>query len=194
MDSQQEFAAFINMTSTSRTSGAPRLLSEDHNDLALLLSAVFDALEMRNPWEVLARLDFFWARLGMHIRSENLHLLPAIAARVDKSFNQEGVRPIDQALAQLREDHDLFMHQLAGGIKSMREATTVSLANAGVRMSELEMMLLELRRRLEVHNRLEEDIVYRLPRTLLDEAAQSDLESEVRKELENLPPRFKDTR
>jgi hypothetical protein len=45
--------------------------------------------------------------------------------------------------------------------------------------------------RLEAHNRLEEEQVYRLPATLLASAEQSALAGRMRREIENLPPRFK---
>lgn len=45
--------------------------------------------------------------------------------------------------------------------------------------------------RLEAHNRLEEEQFYRLPATLLAPAEQSALSERVRREIGNLPPRFK---
>lgn len=179
--------------SPAEASGAEKLLAEDHDDLDLLLSAIFDSLDARNPTDVLARLDLFWARLAMHIRSEHLHLFPAIEKGCrDHAVSAHEKSNIDQALARLREDHDFFMRQLAGEVNSLREMTADSEQSADIKMAELERRLAELRSRLKAHNVLEEDIVYRLPSELLDEVKQSALATGVNKELENLPPRFRD--
>ena len=185
------------MTSEVKASGAGELLSEDHCDLDLLLSAVFDALDVRNPTEVFARLDLFWARLAMHIRAENCELFPAISDVTDTSLREHALTAdekadIDDALAQLRGDHDFFMSELADGIKRMREAGAVPSANAQTEMIQLENMLTELRSRIASHNKLEEAVVYRLPAKILDPIKLRMLQNGVRRELENLPPRIKE--
>ena len=181
----------------ARVPGVEKLLSEDHDDLDLLLSAVFAALDVHDPKDVLARLDLFWARLAMHIRSENLQLFPAINDAMETGFSEHHVTAgeksdVNDALAKLRDDHDFFMRELASKVNGMREATSVLYAKAEVEMTELEQTLTELRRHLKAHNQLEEEIVYRLPGKLLDKVKQSLLADGVAKELENLPPRFKD--
>lgn len=182
--------------SPENSSGAERLLSEDHHDLDLLLSAVCDTLDVRQPEEVLARLDLFWARLAMHIRAENIRLLPALAdafanhLRADYITAEERSK-IDEALAQLRSDHDFFMRELANGVNSLREVISTAAGNVNIKLDELERMLTEVRERLIRHNQLEEDVVYRLPARLLDETKQSSLEKGINQELANLPPRFR---
>ena len=49
-----------------------------------------------------------------------------------------------------------------------------------------------IRTRLKSHNQLEEEHVYVWPTRVLDQQTYADLISEVRHELENLPPRFAD--
>lgn len=185
------------MISQENASGAQKLLSNDHHDLDLLLSAVFDALDVSNPVEVLRRLDLFWARLAVHIRAENLRLFPAIADGMEKyfsanEFTADEKSKVDKALVELRGDHDFLMRQLANGVNVMRETTSGYSRNANIQMTEMEDMLTEIRERLKAHNKLEEDIVYRLPAELLDQAKQSALEHGVNQELENLPPRLRD--
>lgn len=43
---------------------------------------------------------------------------------------------------------------------------------------------------LEEHNRLEEEEVYRWPGLLLSAAEREELDAQMRREIENLPPRF----
>lgn len=182
------------MISHTNAQSGEGLLSEDHYDLDLLLSAVFDALDVRNATDVLARLDLFWARLAIHIRAENLRLFPALADAIESGEHDVTVRErvdLNDALAQLREDHDFFMQRLASGVNGMREATAGPSEIAGVKMTELERTLSDVRNRLAAHNKLEEEIVYRLPAKLLDRIKQSVLADGVAKELENLPPRFR---
>ena len=53
-----------------------------------------------------------WARLAVHIRTEHLHLFPAIARRVNAA---------ERAIDRLRADHDFFMRELAQAIAILRE-------------------------------------------------------------------------
>ncbi len=72
----------------------------------------------------------------------------------------------------------------------MHEATSQSSTSANIRMTELTEMLTAVRKRLEAHDKLEEETIYRLPAKLLDQVTQSIVETSVNKDLENLPPRF----
>ena len=54
------------------------LLISDHLELDTILGQLFSALDKGAAGEVYQNLDFFWARLAMHIRAEHLHLFPAI--------------------------------------------------------------------------------------------------------------------
>ena len=59
-------------------------------------------------------------------------------------------------------------------------------------IERVRQMIAKVRDRLEVHNKLEEDMVYRWPARLLETAEQAALEVRIRGELKNLPPRFRD--
>jgi iron-sulfur cluster repair protein YtfE (RIC family) len=172
------------------------LLAEDHEALDKLLSALLAALDKSDAPTAFARLDLFWARLAMHIRGENLHLFPAIlralhgdtGKRVDATPSTAEAR---EAIAQLRGDHEFFMHQLSGAIKVMRDRRPAG-GDGTSKIESVRQMIATLRNRLEAHNKLEEDMVYRLPAKLLEPEEQTALEVQIRDELKNLPPRFRD--
>lgn len=52
-------------------------LADDHSEMDALLEEFFDALCCADVELIYQTLDFFWARLAMHIRAEHLHLFPA---------------------------------------------------------------------------------------------------------------------
>lgn len=185
------------MPSSEKSQSAEGLLAEDHEALDKLLSALLAALDEGDVATAFARLDLFWARLAMHIRGENLHLFPAILKAVDDDLGEQrnkipspaGAR---EAIAQLRCDHDFFMHELAGAIKVMRDRRTIAGGDSASKIESVRQMITTLRNRLEAHNKLEEDMVYRLPAKLLEPEEQTALEVQIRDELKNLPPRFRD--
>ena len=182
------------MSPTKNSQSAEGLLARDHEALDKLLNALLAALDKRDAPTAFAHLDLFWARLAMHIRAEHLHLFPAIltALRGDNFGHVEISTPAEarETIAQLHRDHDFFMHELAVAIKVMRNEITagVDVANhiEGVRQ-----VITTVRDRLEVHNKLEEGIVYRLPARLFEPVERVALARQIRGELENLPPRFR---
>ena len=168
------------------------LLAADHRALDVLLKELIADFDISDVSTTFSRLDLFWARLAMHIRAENLHLFPAILnARADKFGGQDSIEA-REALDKLRRDHDFFMHELGNAVNVMRDVM-----KADNQMNELEQLqpvretIIRVNERLEAHNRLEEGLVYRLPERLLAPTKQFELSAEVRRELENLPPRFK---
>ena len=184
------------MIKSSNTREPERLLAEDHESLGELLSALLKGLDEGDAAAAFPHLDLFWARLAMHIRAENLHLFPAIlnAPGVD-ALGREGValslEEAREAIAQLRSDHDFFMHELARAVSAMREL----MASPGdelktERLPGVRQIMNAVSVRLEAHNALEEERVYRLPAILLTPAEQSALATRMRREIENLPPRF----
>ncbi len=183
------------MPSSEKSQGAEGLLAEDHEALDKLLSALLAALDKRDAPTAFARLDLFWARLAMHIRGEHLHLFPAILRALDgDTGKREDETPstaaAHEAIAQLRCDHDFFMHELAGAIKVMRDRRTTAGGDSTSKIESVRQMIATLRNRLEAHNKLEEDMVYRLPAKLLEPEERTALEVQIRDELKNLPPRF----
>lgn len=177
------------MDRTSSPENVETVLSADHLELDQVLTRLLDALKKREANAAFAHLDLFWARLAMHIRGENLHLFPAISGSLQSGDSKEvSSREALQAIDQLKSDHEYFMHELADAVKLMRDRNTDETTIERVRQS-----ITTLRKRLEAHNKLEEEVVYRLPANLLEPEEQATLEASVRKELENLPPRFRDT-
>lgn len=174
------------------------LLGHDHSDLGEILGELFAALDAGDVERSHARLDRFWARLAMHIRAEHLYLFPGILRRIEAHpQGADGDAPplskAQSAIAQLRHDHDFFMHELAEAMKLVRALRANSDArNISRQLEDLRERVAALSRRLEAHNELEETQVYRWTDTLLAPAERADLVARVRKELDNLPPRFTD--
>lgn len=161
------------------------LLGEDHAELDELLDSVFVSLGEGSATTAYDRLDLFWARLAMHIRAEHLHLFPA-ALKICETERSEAIPDIPQILERLRRDHDLFMHELAEAIKSMRAVTPES--ERDVRLDVLSR-LETLKDRLAEHNAIEEERIYGL-RHFLSSSDEQILSRSLARELANLPPRF----
>jgi hypothetical protein len=92
-------------------------------------------------------------------------------------------------ISRLRSDHDFFMKELAAMIEILRE-----MAGAGIALpdevEDLKQRLRTITKRLEAHNRLEEERAYAWPAMLFEESRIAELREKVRRELDNLPPRF----
>lgn len=173
------------------------LLADDHSELGEMLDELFSAFETGDVEKSFAKLDIFWARLAMHIRAEHLHLFPAIlsaiAARSKTIENGGSVPSLERAksaIAQLRLDHDFFMHELAAAVKQMRELRGGSFQKTSQTIAAVRGKIIEISRRLEEHNELEESEVYNWADTLLADAERAALDARMKKELDNLPPRF----
>lgn len=173
-----------------------QLLAEDHESLDELLQALLTDFHVGDPSATFARLDLFWARLAMHIRAENLHLFRSILNVVhddayvpkDKTVEMEMVV---EAVKTLKDDHDFFMHELASAVNAMRECLVSKDPLKETRLREEAWRLINgVSERLKSHNKVEEELVYGLPARLLPGKRQTELAAEVRRELENLPPRF----
>jgi iron-sulfur cluster repair protein YtfE (RIC family) len=182
--------------SSGKSQSAERLLAEDHEALDKLLTALLAALDEGDAAKAFARLDLFWARLAMHIRAEHLHLFPGILEALDGGTLKGGDETLTsaearEAIAQLHDDHDFFMHELAGAIKLMRDCRTTGGGDPASKIEGVRQTLATVRNRLEAHNKLEEELVYRLPAKLFGPEEQNALGVEIRDELKNLPPRFR---
>lgn len=190
---------YSGVSSSEKSQDAAGLLAEDHEDLDTLLSALLAALDEGDAATAFARLDLFWARLAMHIRAENLHLFPALLKAIDHNASkpQNEILPLAEAreaIQKLRSDHDFFMHQLASAVKIMREFLATSGGNSETgRPDDGRQIISVVKNRLESHNKLEEEMVYRWPAKLLEPEEQTALAVQIRGELKNLPPRFSDT-
>jgi iron-sulfur cluster repair protein YtfE (RIC family) len=162
------------------------LLTEDHVELDGLLDEVMSSLDAADDLSAFRKLDLFWARLAMHIRAEHLHLFPSILANFpDNSSNTSGVAG---KLELLRHDHDFFMRELAEAVRSFRE---ISAETSQSTRTEVGEQLSRLRARLEKHNRIEEAEIYPLLADLKAHVDSDDLAALMKRELDNLPRRFR---
>jgi hypothetical protein len=168
------------------------LLTEDHESLDRLLVELQTQLEEADVAASFKLLDLFWARLAIHIRAENLHLFPALTNAPAAAFSGNNNLPTgDEAhdlMLRLRSDHDFFMKELASLIKTMRELSADQPQPNEIK--EVRQRLLIIQRRLKVHNHLEEGQAYTWPALIFDEQTVAALCDRMRRELENLPPRF----
>ena len=176
-----------------------QLLADDHAELDLLLNNVFTALDAGDARRAFQKLDSFWARLAMHIRAEHLHLFPAILGAIETQKSAEnGSLPSSQAaqsaIIELREDHDFFMRELSGAIKQLRGLHENRQTESEIteQISSVRETIAAVRRRLESHNEKEESEIYKWADALLSEPQRAALNERMKKEIENLPPRFGD--
>lgn len=153
-------------------------LARDHADLDKLLDDLRVALEATDITRSHERLDLFWARLAVHIRAEHLHLFPAILRAL--SGNLEGdvadapsLSQAQKTIAELRRDHDFFMHELSRAIIAMRNlVTTMDWQAIGEALEKVRVRIAAVEERLATHNKLEEERVYLWIRKVLSEAEQ----------------------
>lgn len=167
------------------------LLESDHESLHQLLMKLESELQAANLGGAFPLLDRFWARLAMHIRAENLHLFPALTG-IDSPVSDRLLsrEEVNEVLSVLHADHDYFMKELAEMVKISR-ALADSSAPQQEEIDGLRGRLTAIKQRLETHNRLEEERVYAWPGRIFEQKKIEELTTLVRRELENLPPRFR---
>jgi iron-sulfur cluster repair protein YtfE (RIC family) len=140
-------------------------------------------LESHDRAEIYPAVDLFWARLAMHIRAEHLHVFPSLLKAYE---NREESTDIARNVAVLRDDHDFFMRELADIIKVLREFND---DNEMKTYLDVLTRLEAVTQRLKAHNELEEKAIYRVVANALE---SEKLAFSVEKELENIPPRFRE--
>jgi hypothetical protein len=171
-------------------------LADDHTELNTLLDKVFDALRCADVERTYKSLDFFRARLAMHIRAEHLHLFPAIikAIETQAAENYSPAPSLTEALNAinaLQSDHNFFMRELLAMIKLLRELReNKTKANFSKEISDVREIIVSVKRRLEDHNETEETKVYGWADALLGQAECAALGERMQREITNLPPRF----
>ena len=168
-------------------------LESDHTDLDRLLGNIFAALDGGGHAEVYRTLDFFWARLAMHIRAEHLRLFPAVLKIRDTPPHNAGLVRVPADLAAtidgLHADHDFFMRSLVRAIKALRLVPHGG--NEAETLSVVRKILEQVESRLALHNRIEEGQIYPLAEgDLFRTADLEELSRTITAELENLPRRF----
>ena len=170
-------------------------LITDHAALGEVLEELHTALNSGDPKNAFTKLDLFWARLAVHIRAEHLHLFPTVLRSLENADVDHAAAPsLEHAqaiIAELREDHDFFMHQLALAVEIMRESLTLSEQPiAPEKRNNVKRIVLEVEQRLVKHNELEEGQLYRWTTTLLNSEEQAKLANEITTELRKHPARF----
>ena len=172
------------------------ILEQDHESLLELLHDLKSSLQQQDASRAFELLDLFWARLAVHIRAENLCLFPAIlSAPTERLRAGHGVPSVEEVRATiegLRSDHYFFMDELARAVKTFREilANRQSPLHVTEQLETIRRRVDAVSLRLESHNALEEDRVYKWPGLILGTAQLEDLTVAIRRELHNLPGRF----
>jgi len=170
-------------------------LAHDHAELNSLLSQLWLALESGEVQQIHSRLDLFWARLAIHIRAEHLQLFPAILRSLREKLKDTSPAPalgaVENSIKELSLDHDFFMHELAGAIKTVRDLAQITNRQfVDKQLEKLRTRIAAIEERLSAHNRLEEEEIYLWTGNLLSNAEQSELAARLREELVKMPPRF----
>lgn len=170
------------------------LLDHDHKELDKILDSYFGALSQSNFERAYHYLDFLWARLGMHIRAEHVHLFPALLASFDVPESAPAFGPTREeaqaAIAQLRKEHDSFINDIWAALKPMR--AILADADASHDTTFFREKIEEMNESLQAHNRREEAFMYRWVEGRLSPAQLADLHQKMQTELEKLPPRFRE--
>jgi hemerythrin superfamily protein len=176
-------------------SQASRQLADDHVVLDKVLRQLQLALDTGDVGASHAKLDLLWARLAVHIRAEHLHLFPAVMNGLSNLTAGHSVAPtLNQgrlAIKRLRADHDFFMHELARTIGILRDLVkTTDRRAVDEAIRTVRDDVLDIEKRLIIHNELEESQIYRWAKTILNEQEQANLATRINAELANRPPRF----
>ena len=172
---------------------AASVLADDHSEIDILIGDLLAALEEGEKSKAFARLDLLWARLAVHIRAEHLCLFPSI---LEANFSDTSSGPTYQeaqrAIDQLRLDHEFFMRELGTTVNTMRNHDNASDNEViSKQFREVRRYCCQIQSRLDEHNQLEENHVYKWANVLLGEAERSALTARITHELNNIPPRFK---
>jgi len=172
-----------------------KLLVDDHAEVDALFRDLWREFDGGVARGVFEKLDYLWARLAIHIRAEHLHLFPALlAASAGRQGEGADAAPapgeVRAAVEHLREDHDFFMRELAGAVNAARELAAPDGPPERERLLQIKGRALAVAGRLAGHNRVEEGQVYLWPVMLLAESELGAVREGMRRELENLPPRF----
>ncbi len=161
-------------------SQASRQLADDHVALDKVLRQLQVALDTGDVGASHAKLDLLWARLAVHIRAEHLHLFPAVINGLSDMTAAHSVAPtLNQgrlAIKRLRADHDFFMHELAQTIGILRDLVKTTVRRAvDEAMRTVRDAVLDIEKRLIIHNELEESQIYRWAKTILNKQETSRL-------------------
>lgn len=174
-------------------SQARQRLSDDHQAVDKVLKQLLTALENKDVEASYSKLDLLWARLAVHIRAEHLHLFPTLINRLTGSIRGDAApdsSEVQTTIGELHADHDFFMHELARAIGILRKLSPSREREDEGELNSVLDVVLEVEKRLAIHNETEENQVYRWASTILTEPEQIELAARINAELENRPSRF----
>ena len=167
-------------------SEARQRLSDDHRAVNEVLKQLLTALDNKDVEASYSKLDLLWARLAVHIRAEHLHLFPTVINRLAHDSSEA-----QSLIDKLRADHDFFMRELARAIAILRELPrALDSPEDETRWTTVVDTVLSVKARLEKHNEIEEEQIYRWSDTILTKSEQIDLTMRINTELEHRPSRF----
>jgi hemerythrin superfamily protein len=155
---------------------AASVLTDDHSEINTLTGDLLAALDEGDKLKVFARLDLLWARLAVHIRAEHLCLFPSILG-ADFTIASDGpqYQEVQNAIDQLRLDHEFFMRELGTNVNAIRKQENLSNREVSKQFREIRRSVFEIQSRLAKHNQLEENHVYEWVNILLGETERSAL-------------------
>ncbi len=165
------------------------MLTHDHSEIDALMETIVILFSSGAPEPIYKAIDLFWARLAIHIRAEHLHLFPALT-EASRLLDSAEAAAIKNWIEELHEDHNFFMREMIGAIKTMRQVIANADGDELSRLGEVKERIGNVRRRLIVHNEKEETEIYSLVDRLLVPDAVIMLRAKMKRELDNLPPRF----
>jgi hemerythrin superfamily protein len=182
-------------TNNQQAQEAARSLADEHSEVDHLLNELLAALDQKDKAKSFELLDLLWARLAVHIRAEHLCLFPSILDAPQVNFTGSGGTPkyaeAKSAIDLLRHDHDFFMRELGAAVSTMRKQGPRSDDDViSKRLRDVRHSVAKVRSRLDTHNQLEENHVYKWVNVLLGESERLALTARIRHELENIPRRF----
>lgn len=175
-------------------SQARQRLSDDHRAVDKVLKQLLTALENKDVEVSYSKLDLLWARLAVHIRAEHLHLFPTLINRLTGSIPDDAAPDLSEVqttIGELRADHNFFMCELARAVGILRELPPPrEMREDWGKLNFVLDLVLEVEKRLAIHNETEENQVYRWASTILKEPEQGELAARINAELEHRPSRF----
>lgn len=171
---------------------ARQRLSDDHRTVNQVLKQLLAALHNKDVTASYSKLDLLWARLAVHIRAEHLHLFPAVLNRLSESTDDTlDLSEAKSVVENLRADHDFFMVELARAVNILRELPKpIDRQEGDATLDSILGVVLEVEKRLENHNRIEESQIYQWASMILTEPEQLEVTQRINAELENRPSRF----
>lgn len=185
----------MSITDNKMSQGGAGVLVDDHSEVDILIHDLLAALDESDKVRSFEQLDLLWARLAVHIRAEHLHLFPSILGALDQPLNfpptdvpsSDHVREV---LEHLREDHEFFMVELAKAVNAAREWFLPGNELMADHFLEMKRQVLAISNRLQEHNQMEEEHVYLWPAILMTPTECAGMSLRMKREIDNLPPRF----